>query len=308
MLREERLADPGRGLGPRQIGPAHETAQAPVANGVTGEQDEMRAPLGATDAAVVLLHGVPVPGQSGSARLGTRREAGPWGWPVGHRCPARSGPSAPGRDHEAVRVRGRGVGQLDLDAEDGAEAGLLGRRRETDHAVQAPVIRHRQAREAQLCRPRDQVRRRRGTVEEREVGVEMELGKRGRWHATARFSTERGDGNAAVAVGGEPHNRTSVRCSQGGTRRTHTTRGLCRAHAPHTGASSERCLAPCEIPSNDPVHGATNRGGATSDHRDEHASHGIAFAPSDAPASHCRARARPRRPPGGPGGSRGAAT
>ncbi len=109
------------------------------------------------------------------------------------------------RDDEPVRVRDQRVGQLHLHPDHRVEARLLCRRREPDDPVEAPVIRDGKAREPQLHGPRDEVRGRRGAVEEGEVRVRVELriGRRG--HGTTRWTALGRDGGAAVAAGGDRH-------------------------------------------------------------------------------------------------------
>ena len=76
---------------------------------------------------------------------------------------------------DAVRIRGGRVDELHLDADDRAEAGLRRRGREPDDAVQALVVRDREAGQVELNRPFDEVLDRRCPVEEREVRVAVEL-------------------------------------------------------------------------------------------------------------------------------------
>ena len=78
------------------------------------------------------------------------------------------------------------IEQLDLETDDRMEPGRLGRADETDRAVQAGVVRDGEPGQPQLDGPIDQVVGRRGAVEEREVGVAMEFGVRGRCHGSLR--------------------------------------------------------------------------------------------------------------------------
>ena len=76
----------------------------------------------------------------------------------------------------------RRIEQLDLEAHDRMESGRLGRRHEADRAVEAVVVGDGQSGQTELDGPLDQLVRCRGTVEEREVGVAVEFGVRGRCH------------------------------------------------------------------------------------------------------------------------------
>ena len=62
----------------------------------------------------------------------------------------------------------------------------LGRADEADRAVQAVVVRDGQPGQPQLDGPLDQVVRCRRAIEEREVGVAVEFGVRGRCHGSLR--------------------------------------------------------------------------------------------------------------------------
>ena len=81
-----------------------------------------------------------------------------------------------GRDDDASRIGRRRVLQLDLDADDRPDPRLLRRGGETHDAVQPVVVGDREPGEAQLGRPLGHVLDGRGPVEEREVGVAVELG------------------------------------------------------------------------------------------------------------------------------------
>jgi len=129
-------------------------------------------------------------------------------------------PLAPGRDHGPARIRGGGIEELDLHADDRAEAGLLGCRCESDDAVEALVVRDREARQAELDRPLDEVLDRRGPVEEREVGVAVELGEGWLDH----------DRPASGAVWGTADDRTNVLSSKASPgRNIRARRGVIRA-------------------------------------------------------------------------------
>ena len=82
----------------------------------------------------------------------------------------------PARRHNDPRKIGRRrVHQLDLGPDDRPQPRLLSRGGKADHAVEAVVVRDGQAGESQLDGALDKLVRRRGAIEEREVGVAMEL-------------------------------------------------------------------------------------------------------------------------------------
>ncbi len=160
MVREQRLGEPGRGLGPGQVRAAQEPAEAPVPGRVPGEQHEVRSPLGHPDAAVVLLRRRPVAGQARTLRErpgGQARERPPGPATTGRRrATPVDGPAT--RDDQPVRVRDERIGELHLHPDDRVEARLLGRRREPDNPVETLVVRGGKARETQLNGPRDEIR------------------------------------------------------------------------------------------------------------------------------------------------------
>jgi hypothetical protein len=82
----------------------------------------------------------------------------------------------PRRHYNSRQIWHRRVHELDLDPHDRPQPRLLGRGRETDDAVEAPVVRDRQTGEPQFDGALDQLVRRRGAIEEREVSVAVELG------------------------------------------------------------------------------------------------------------------------------------
>ena len=123
-------------------------------------------------------------------RIAMAREPGPRrAWPGGealvdlcrpwNRTLVGTGdPSArPARpDHDLVGIRDGRVQQLDLETDHRVEPGRLGRVDETDRAVQPGVIGDGQPGEPQLDRSIDELVGRGRAVEEREVGVAVELG------------------------------------------------------------------------------------------------------------------------------------
>ena len=160
-----------------------------------GEQDEMRAADPLADPAQVLLDRLAMAGQPGARRVaaGAGRPSVASGW-RGRRdrraiAPRPGGPAparSARRDDDPGRVGDGRVEQLDLETDDRVEPGGLGRADETDRAVQAVVVRDGQPGQPQLDGPLDQVVGRRGPVEEREVGVAVEFGVRGRCHGSLR--------------------------------------------------------------------------------------------------------------------------
>ena len=99
-------------------------------------------------------------------------------------------------------ISGGRVQELHLDPDDRPQAGLLGRGGESDDAVETLVVGDGEAAEAKLEGPLDEVLDRRRTVEEREVGVAVELGVGRLGHGWVPIS---GGGRWAV------QNRTCVR-------------------------------------------------------------------------------------------------
>ncbi len=183
VRRQQLLAEARPALRPGQVGPRHEPAQAPVARVVTGQQHEMRAARRRPDPPQVRAHDGAMAGQARA--VGTRSGRSALARDRGRRlerpCPAPTGPPpAPGRDHDRGRVgRGR-VEQLDLDPDDGVQAGRARRGQEPDGAVQPVVVGDRESRQADLERSVDQLVGRGRAVEEREVRVAVQLGVRHR--------------------------------------------------------------------------------------------------------------------------------
>ena len=88
-----------------------------------------------------------------------------------------AGLAPPTREHDSTRVRRESVEQLDLHADDGPEARLRCCSRKSNRAIQALVVSQSDRAEPQLNRALGQVIDARGTVEEREVGVAVQLGE-----------------------------------------------------------------------------------------------------------------------------------
>ena len=147
VLREEGLGDRGAALVPARL--ARETSR----RGCGSRSRRARAGRGADRAAPrrsPRWSSLPAARWPGSrARSGRGRAGRPS--PDASAAPWRPGPAPrSGRQRAAPgttmpRVRDGGVEQLDLDADDRVEAGLLGRRREPDDAVQALAIGDRKA-------------------------------------------------------------------------------------------------------------------------------------------------------------------
>ena len=141
MLGQERLAEPRNALGAGQVGPRDEAAEAPVARGVPGEEDQVRTSLALGDAPEILLHDHPMARQAPSFRARPGRIALA---SHGHRLDGRRSTTTASeptpRDHDAAGVGDRRIEELDLQADDGPEAGLLRRGGKSDHAVQPEVI------------------------------------------------------------------------------------------------------------------------------------------------------------------------
>ena len=178
VLGEERLVEPRHGLRPREVRPADEPAEAPIAGGVAGEQDEVRPALRVADPAQVLLDRARWPGsraRRGRGRAGRPSTAPAPGSVDGRATPPRRAARRAGID-DAGRVRDGRVEQLDLDADDRADAGRLRGRGEADRAVEALVVGDGERRHPQLGGALDQLVGGRRTVEQREVGVAVELG------------------------------------------------------------------------------------------------------------------------------------
>ena len=182
--RQQLVRELGDRLGPREVGARHQPAQAAPAHRVARQQHEVRAALRLADPPVVLLADLAVAGKAGA--LGAWPDRSPLdraGRLVrGQRLPPPRPPRPAARQRDPVRVRHGRVKQLDLDPDHRVDPGGLGGGREPDRAVQALVVRDRQPGEAQLDGPLDEVVGRRRPVEEREVGVAVQLGVGGMGH------------------------------------------------------------------------------------------------------------------------------
>jgi hypothetical protein len=89
-------------------------------------------------------------------------------------APTADGP--PIGDDDPIGVRHDRVAELDLDPDDRPETGLLEGRRRPDDPVETLVIGDREAAQPELGRPLGQLVRGRCAIEEREVGMAVELG------------------------------------------------------------------------------------------------------------------------------------
>ncbi len=180
VLGQECLAEPGHALGSGQVGPRDEPAEASPANLRASQQDEVRTAGPLTDPSQILLDGVAMTGEPGLR----------WTWPGRHALPDQVRPRAgsglpiarapapwPARpNHHLCGVRDRRVQQLDLEADHGMDPGSLGGAHEANRAIEPGVVRDGHPRKPDLDSPIDQFVRRGRTIEEREVGVAMELG------------------------------------------------------------------------------------------------------------------------------------
>jgi hypothetical protein len=152
----------------------------------------MRAARSLADAAVVLSHGITMTRELRPGR------AWPGGltldgmWPLGRPLSATTAPPAR-RDDDSIRVRDRWVEQLDLRPDDTVEVRLLGGTHEPDRTIQTVPIRGSETRQSASDRLFDEIVWRRGTIEEREIGVRVELGVRSHRHVDRLvFGGERG--------------------------------------------------------------------------------------------------------------------
>ena len=179
MLVEEGLAEPRHALGPGQVRARHEPRQAAPADRRAGEQHEMRSARPRADPAQVLLDRIAMPGEARALGAWPRwtafrhdRFGGRGGRWRGSTAPALT----PGRDDDTGRIGDGGIEQLDLRPDDAVEADLLGRAHESDRAVQAVAVGDGQPGQPDRRGPLDQLVRWRGPIEEREIGVGVELG------------------------------------------------------------------------------------------------------------------------------------
>ena len=94
---------------------------------------------------------------------------------AGSRLPTGRTPAP--RNDDPRRVRRDGIEQLDLHAHDRVETRLVRGGRKPDRAIQALVIGQGEAGQPQLEGALDKILDARGTIEEREIGVAVELGE-----------------------------------------------------------------------------------------------------------------------------------
>jgi hypothetical protein len=141
----------------------------------------MRAALGLTDPATILLDRLAMARQAGPRRSRPIRlpfmSRGLVQSSSVHRAaPAATPDGPPSRHHNPLPVRDDRIAKLNLDPEDRLEPRLLVGRLAADDAVEALVIGHGEPVQAELGGSFGQLVRRRGAVEKREIGVAMELG------------------------------------------------------------------------------------------------------------------------------------
>ena len=175
---EQLVGEARHALRPRQVRGAGQTAEARVAGLVPREEHEVRSQLPRADAAQVLPAWIAMTGRAEPLERRACRLPCPGRW-LGGRRRLPAPPTTP-RDDDPVGIGDGRVEELHLHPHDRAQPGLASGGREADRAVQALVVGHREAGQAELDRPLDEVIRRRRTVEEREVGVAVELGERHR--------------------------------------------------------------------------------------------------------------------------------
>ncbi len=213
---QQLLAEARHGFRAGEVRPTHQAAEAAIAGRVPGQQDEVRAALPLAHAPKILFDRVPMAGEPGAVRAWPGGQAvAPWPFPgEWHRTRQRAAPWPTRRHDDPRRIGRRRVQQLDLDPDDRPQPRLLGRGRKADHAVQAAVVRDRQAGEPQLHGAPDQLVRRRGAVEERELSVAVELGVEGHrrlgWFGRQAIRSAGRVGR----FGGKLNNRTNVRVSE----------------------------------------------------------------------------------------------
>ncbi len=176
-------------LGACQVRPAHEAAQAAVTGRVTRQQHEVRAALPFPDAAQILLHRLAMAGEYRA--LGTRPRRQPVGGERRDRRQAaarplvatrrrgatpRRAPPSPRRQCDSRKIGRRRIRQFDLHADHRPQPRVVRRGRKPHHAVEAVVVRDRQPGKPEFHGAGNQLVRGRGSVEEREVRVAVELG------------------------------------------------------------------------------------------------------------------------------------
>ena len=182
VIRLEQLVTETRhGLGPREVRPGDDPTQAAPADGGPGEEYEMRPPRPFADATIVLLDGVAMARELRPRRPGPDRPAlGGEEHVLGRRL--ATPPSTTWRDDDRIGIGDRRVAQLDLGPDDPVESRFRGGAHEPDRTVQTVAVGDGERTEIPGHGPLDQVIRGGGTVEEREVGVGVELGVGDRRH------------------------------------------------------------------------------------------------------------------------------
>ena len=133
------------------------------------------------DAAVVLLHRIAVTGKLRSRRPRPDRPALDGGQSLRYRVRSTTSP-ATRRDDDGIRIGNGWVQQLDLRPDDTVQSRLLGGTHEPDRAVETVPVRGGESGQPARDRPLDEIVRGGGAVQEREVGVRVELGVRSRRH------------------------------------------------------------------------------------------------------------------------------
>ena len=176
LVAQARMGEARRALGPGKLGPASEPAQAAIAGHVARDEHQMRPELARPNAAQVLAHGIAVARRPQPLDLRTNDAAVESRLGRNDLCGGRGSLApAPGND-DAVRIRGDGIEQLDFHAHDGVEPCLVRGRGKADSAIQAQVIGQRETGQPEIDGALDEILDARRAVEEREVGVAMELG------------------------------------------------------------------------------------------------------------------------------------
>jgi hypothetical protein len=141
VCRDERLAEARRALGAREMRGAGQATQAAVAGHVARHQEEVRAQLARPHTAQILLPGFALPGRSQAFdRWSDMSAVSRWLQRQMILWRGCAGLAPPPGDHDASRVGRDRVEQLDLHADHGPQAHLLGRGRKSDGAVQALVV------------------------------------------------------------------------------------------------------------------------------------------------------------------------
>ena len=177
VLGEQLVAEARHGLRPGEVRPRDEPAQAPIARCVAGEEDEVRTALALADPALILLDRLPMTGQPSPLGAGPIRPALDGRSTRSSRrlramavAPRRRPPRRAGRRAGTTSRSGSGT----IASSSSISTPMTGRipaasaaAGEPDGAVEALVVGDRQAGQAELDRPLDQLvgrpTRRRGT-------------------------------------------------------------------------------------------------------------------------------------------------